>query len=91
MTSDDVSRLNVMAEIQRDIKELRTEIRVIQNDIEHMKRDIGFLHDWNIWLLLIAVFALAMPKFVEGIKSLLGAVTDVISAVAKAFRKENKA
>ncbi len=41
----------------------------------------------NHWPLLIILALIAMPRIVSGVKSIIGAVTDLISAVAGLFRK----
>ena len=70
---------------------MRAEIRAIRNDVEHLKRDVGFLHDWNLWLLMAVVTVLALPKLTDGIKSLFGAVVDGVSALVRVFRSDDRA
>ena len=75
---------------EKQLSEIKQEVRVMKNDIEHLKRDVGFLHDWNLWLLMAAVTLLALPQIVAGIKALFGAFAEGISLVMKALRKEEK-
>ena len=56
-----------------------------------MKRDIGLIHDWDLWLIMAVVTVLVLPKIADGIKSVFTSITDAISAVARIFRKEDKA
>ncbi len=103
MASDDVSRIELLlrehfartdkqlADLRQNIWELKLEISTMEHNIEKMKRDVGFIHDWDLLLIMVVISVLAMPKIVEGIKSLLGAVTEAISAIMRAFRKNDKA
>lgn len=86
------SRISVLEEkVDTRFNRLEAKVEVMQNDITGLKHDVSNLYTWNYWTLSIIIALLAMPQIVEGIKSLLGAVTDVISAVARIFRKEDKA
>ena len=96
MASEDISRIESLlrehfAQTDAQIAEIRQEVRVMKNDIEHLKRDVGFLHDWNLWLLMAAVTLLALPQIVAGVKSQFGAIIEGVSALARIFRKEDKA
>lgn len=96
MASEDVMRIELLlrehfAQTAKQISDMRAEVRVMKNDIEHLKRDVGFLHGWNLWLLMAAVTVLALPKLAEGIKSLFGAIVDGVSALVRVFRREDRA
>ncbi|MBQ4431399.1 MAG: hypothetical protein II877_07820 [Synergistaceae bacterium] len=96
MASEDISRIEMLlrehfAQTDKQIAEIRTEVKAIRNDVEHLKRDVGFLHDWNLWLLMAAVTVLALPKIVECVKSLFGAIVDGLTAIVRVFRREDRA
>lgn len=69
---------------------LEAKVEVLQNDITGLKHDVNNLYTWNYWTLSIIIALLAMPQIVAGVKALLGALTDTVSAVARAFRKEDQ-
>lgn len=69
---------------------LEAKVEVLQNDITGLKHDVNNLYTWNYWALSIIIALLAMPQIVAGVKALLGALTDTVSAVARAFRKEDQ-
>ena len=86
------SRISVLEDkVDTRFNRLEAKVEVMQNDITGLKHDVSNLYTWNYWTLSIVIALLAMPQIVEGIKTLLGAVTDILSAVARIFRKEDKA
>ncbi|MBR0150113.1 MAG: hypothetical protein IJP89_01990 [Synergistaceae bacterium] len=99
MASDDISRIELLlrehfaqtdkqlSDMRQNIRELKLEVSAMKHDIERMKRDVGFIHGWDLWLIMAVITLLAIPKIVEGIKSLLGAVTETILAIMRIFRK----
>ncbi|MBQ9573956.1 MAG: hypothetical protein IJR27_01610 [Synergistaceae bacterium] len=78
-------------EIRHDIKELRADVVELQKDVVGLKHDVEGLYHWNYWLLSVILVVFAMPQIVAGIKSLFTTVAEGISAIAGAFRKENRA
>lgn len=95
MASDDVSRIELLlrehfARTEKQISELQSEIIVMKNDIERMKRDVGFMHDWDLWLIMVLVTVLALPKIAEGMKAFVMTVIETISEIAGVFRKDSK-
>ena len=70
---------------------LEEKVAVMQNDMTGLKHDVGNLQTWNYWTLSIIIALLAMPQIVTGIKALIGAAADAVSAVARIFRREDKA
>ena len=103
MASDDVSRIELLlrehftrtdrqiSELRNNIYEMKIKVSAMENDIQRMKRDIGLIHDWDLWLIMAVVTVLVLPKIADGIKSIFTSITDAISAVARIFRKEEKA
>ena len=103
MASDDVSRIELLlrehftrtdrqiSELRNNIYEMKIKVSAMENDIQRMKRDIGLIHDWDLWLIMAVVTVLVLPKIADGIKSIFTSITDAISAVARIFRKEDKA
>ena len=79
------------AEVRRDTKELRADVVELQKDVVGLKHDVEGLYHWNYWLLSVILVVFAMPQIVAGIKSLFTTVAEGISAIAGAFRKENRA
>ena len=79
------------AEVRRDTKELRADVVELQKDAVGLKHDVEGLYHWNYWLLSVILVVFAMPQIVAGIKSLFTTVAEGISAIAGAFRKENRA
>ena len=77
-------------EIRHDIKELRADVVELQKDVVGLKHDVEGLYHWNYWLLSVILVVFAMPQIVAGIKSLFTTVAEGISAIAGAFRKENR-
>ena len=91
----DTSRLELLlrehfARTDKKISELKSEIVVMKNDIERMKRDVGFMHDWDLWLIMTLITLLVMPQIAAVINSLFGAIAEGISLIVKAFRKGGK-
>ena len=78
------------ARTEKQISELQSEIVVMKNDIERMKRDVGFMHDWDLWLIMVLVTVLALPKIAEGMKAFVMTVIETISEIAGVFRKDGK-
>jgi len=70
---------------------LEEKVAVMQNDMTGLKHDVGNLQTWNYWTLSIIIALLAMPQILTGIKALIGAAADAVSAVARIFRREDKA
>ena len=62
----------------------------MKNDIERMKRDVGFMHDWDLWLIMVLVTVLALPKIAEGMKAFVMTIIETISEIAGVFRKDGK-
>ena len=69
---------------------VQVQINSMQNDITGLKHDVANLFTWNYWTLSIILALIAMPHIVAGIKSLISGVSELVSAVAGLFRKENK-
>ena len=92
MASDDISRIELLlrehfaqtdkqlSDMRQNIRELKLEVSAMKHDIERMKRDVGFIHGWDLWLIMAVITLLAIPK-------LLGAVTETILAIMRIFRK----
>lgn len=78
------------SEIKQDISSLRADVIQIQRDVEGLKHDVIGLCHWDYWILSIILVLFAMPQIAGGIKSVLGALAEGISAVARAFRKEDR-
>lgn len=77
--------------IDARFERLEEKVAVMQNDMTGLKHDVGNLQTWNYWTLSIIIALLAMPQILTGIKALIGAAADAVSAVARIFRREDKA
>ena len=75
------------AEVRQDIKELRAEVIMLQRDVEGIKHDVAALFHWDYWILTFIAAALVVPHLSEIMKTLVGAVSQGVSAVASLFRK----
>lgn len=60
-----------LSDLRQNIWELKSEVVAMEHDVERMKRDVGFMHEWDFWLLSVVILVLAIPKMSESIKSLL--------------------
>ena len=78
-------------EIRKDIGELKAEVVELRRDVTGLQHDVAGLYHWNYWTLAIIIALLAMPQILTGIKALIGAAADAVSAVARIFRREDKA
>ena len=66
---------------------LETQIAVMQNDITGLKHDVASLFHWDYWILTFVAAALVIPHLPDIMKSLVGAVTQSVSAIASLFSK----
>ena len=73
--------------LRQDMKELKAEVVVIQRDLEGIKHDVAALFHWDYWILTFIAAALFVPHLSEIMKTLVGAVSQGVSAVASLFRK----
>lgn len=69
---------------------LQSQVYVMQNDITGLKHDVGSLFTWNYWMLSIILALMVMPNITAGIKSLILAITEGVSAIIGLFRGKNK-
>lgn len=69
---------------------LQSQVYVMQNDITGLKHDVGNLFTWNYWMLSIILALMVMPNITAGIKSLISAITEGVSAIIGLFRGKNK-
>ena len=69
---------------------LEAQVSVMQNDITGLKHDVSNLYTWNYWTLSIILALAAMPHIISGVKSLIGAIAEGVSAVIGVFMKGSK-
>ena len=78
------------AETNARFETIQSQIHIVQNDITGLKHDVANLFTWNYWTLSIIIALVAMPHIVDGIKSIIGALSELILAVVGLFRKSDK-
>ena len=78
------------AETNARFETVQSQIHIVQNDITGLKHDVANLFTWNYWTLSIIIALVAMPHIVDGIKSIIGALSELILAVVGLFRKSDK-
>ena len=76
--------------ITAKIDTLTASIGEIQRDITGLKHDVSNLYTWNYWTLSIILALVAMPHIISGVKSLIGAIAEGVSAVIGAFKNGSK-